>query len=448
MDWWLAIKIIWGGLGLGIIILIFIVVWRAKGVISWNLAIHRELKALADQAKNAAPDRQKAIHLIVDTCQVFSRSFSPQQGVNVERLRDFIRSIAACFNPEAERPELQISLGHLIKSLDASLYRFDRIIHQPGLKRINTINIRTIHNLYRWSDDLVRHPWVKWYMAHHSNIQRFTLIRLFIIPDPLSWILFLSRKLLVLVLVKNLLLDITLFTGKLALDAFDGQSDLPVDENRQSPEAVLEDLSHLEMASTLQEDPQIAIIRKDLVGFSTVLISTPTWQDWKTAVRKAAEVLARRQFPDSDRPLEEAAIGPLLVRTRSWLGTLGKGNDIRLVRYFYQTRLSTLFQAKDLSDLVFTSTVRGIMRNSLAAYGWLKWPLKIYRRVKRFSLPGIAADVGWVLGKKSAIALIYGRTFDQACRELDWVYRNSAVLRETGEREAVGKEILSDDGCD
>ncbi|WP_419659661.1 hypothetical protein [Desulfosarcina variabilis] len=435
-------------MGLGIIILIFIVVWRAKGVISWNLAIHKELKALAEEAENAAPDRQQAIGLIVDTCQVFSRSFSPQQGVNLERLRDFIRSIAACFYPDANQPELQISLGQLIKSLDASLYRFDRIIHQPGLKRINTINIRTIHNLYQWSDDLVRHPWVKWYMAHHSNIQRFTLMRLFIIPDPLSWILFLSRKLLVLVLVKNLLLDITLFTGKLALDAFDGKSDGPVEANRQSPEAVLEDLSHLEMASTLQEDPQIAIIRQDLVGFSTVLISTPTWQDWKTAVRKAAEVLARRQFPDSDRPLEEAAIGPLLVRTRSWLGTLGKGNDIRLVRYFFQTRLSTLFQAKDLSDLVFTSTVRGIMRNSLAAYGWLKWPLKIYRRVKRFSLPGIAADVGWVLGKKSAIALIYGRTFDQACRELDWVYRNSAVLQGTSEREAVGKEVLSDDGCD
>ena len=445
MDWWLTIKILWGGLGLGMIILIFIVVWRAKGVISWNLAIHKELKALADEAKNAEPARKKAIGLIVDTCEIFSRSFSPQQGVGVERLREFIRSIAACFYPDAKQPELQISLGQLIKSLDDSLYRFDRIIHQPGLKRINTINIRTIHNLYRWSDDVIKHPWVKWYVVHRSNIQRFTLMRLFIIPDPLSWILFLSRKLLVLVLVKNLLLDITLFTGKLALDAFDGKSGVPVEENRQSPEAVLEDLSHLEMASTMQDDPQIAMIRQNLVGFSTVLISTPTWQDWKTAVRKAAEVLARRQFPDSAHPMEEAAIGPLLVRTRSWLGMLGKGHDIRLVRYFYQTRLSTLFQAKDLSDLVFTSTVRGIVRNSLSAYGWLKWPIKIYRRVKRFSLPGIAVDVGWVLGKKSVLTLIYGRTFDQACRELDWVYRASAGRRPITDQTPLIDSVTTED---
>jgi hypothetical protein len=40
--------------------------------------------------------------------------------------------------------------------------------------------------------------------------------------------------------------------------------------------------------------------------------------------------------------------------------------------------------------------------------------------------------VGWVLGKKSVLTLIYGRTFDQACREQDWVYRQSAAMRTTG----------------
>ena len=441
MDWWLIVKIIWGSLGLGFIGLIMIVVWRARGVISWNRSIDKELKALAAEAETVGPARKKGIKRVIKECEILSRALSPEQTVSVERLRSFIRSIGSCFFPEAERPELQISLGHLIKSLNASLYRFDQIIHRPGLKRIQTINIRTVHGLYHWSEELIRRPWVRWYVTHRSKIQRFTLIRLFIIPDPLSWILFLSRKLLVLVLIKSLLLDITLFVGKLALDAFDGESEHPVKKNRQALEAVLEDLSHLEVPSTMQDDPKIAVIRQQLVGFSTILLSNPTWREWKTAVRQAAEVLARRHFPDADRPLEEAAIGPLLVRTRSWLGTLGKGNNIMLVRYVYQTRLETLFQAKDISDLVFTSTVRGIVRNSLTAYGWLKWPLKIYRRVKRFSLPGIAADVGWVLGKKSALTIIYGRTFDQACRELDWVYRNSAAMRETRGQVAIGDGI-------
>ena len=44
-----------------------------------------------------------------------------------------------------------------------------------------------------------------------------------------------------------------------------------------------------------------------------------------------------------------------------------------------------------------------LFETAVDAYGWLKWPLKIYRRAKRFSLPGIAADLGWVLGKRSAL---------------------------------------------
>jgi hypothetical protein len=227
--------------------------------------------------------------------------------------------------------------------------------------------------------------------------------------------------------MKNLLVDITLFVGKLALDAFDGKSEGPVEEDRHSLEEALEDLSHVEIAAAMANDPEIAAIRQKLVGFSTIMLSNPTWQDWKSAVGEAAEVLAQRHFPHSDRPLEEAAIGPLLYRTRSLLSTLGKGNNIFLVRSVYQTRLETLLQAKDLSALVLTPAVRGIVRTSFAAYGWLKWPLKIYRRVKRFSLPGIAADIGWMVGKKSALALICGRTFDQTCRELDWVYRASAT---------------------
>jgi hypothetical protein len=393
------------------------------------LAIHKELKALVREADKAAPARQKAIHLIAQTCQEISRSLSPEQIVNAERLQTFIRSIAACFFPKAARPELQISLGHLIKCLDASLSRFDQIIHRPGLKRINSINIKTVRGLYRWSDELVKRPWVKWYVSHRIKIQRFTLMRLFIIPDPLSWILFLSRKLLVLVLMRSLLVDITLYIGKLALSAFDDETDPPIEESGEALEAVLEDLAQMDIPSTLQNDPEIKAIRHEMIGFSTILLSNPTWQDWKTGVRKAADVLARRHFPDSDQPLEEAAIGPLLQRSRSWLSTLGKGSNILIVRHIYKTRLETLFQAKDISDLVLSPTVRSVARRSLATYGWIKWPLKIYRRLKRFSLPGIAVDVGWVLCKKSALALIFGRTFDQACRELEWVYRKSADMR-------------------
>jgi hypothetical protein len=430
MNWWPITKVIWGGIGFGFACLLLIVAWRARGAISWNLAIRKELKRLAGQAATATPARKKAIGLIQIKCERIFHSFSPWKAADAAHLHDFVRSIAACFFPEAERPERQVSLGHLVRSIDASLSLFDRIIHRPGLNRLKKINIRTIHDLYRWSDKMMQRSYVKWYLAHRYGVQRFSLLRLLILPDPFSWMLFLSRKLVILVLMKTLLVDLTLFVGKLALDAFDREYDRALEENPQVLEETLEDLSRIKMPPAMENDPAIKAIRQGLVGFPGLLYSNPTWENWKAAVVKAADHIARRHFPHADKPLEEAAIGPLLHRSRSWLTTLGRGENVTLVRYVYKTRLETLFKARDISDLVLSPMVLRLFRTSFSTYGQLKWPLKIYLQAKRLSLPGIAMDLGWVLGKKSALALIFGRTFDQACRELDWVYRMSADMKD------------------
>ncbi len=431
LDWWPITRLVWGGIGFGFACLILIVAWRARGVLSWNLALQKELKNLAIQVEKAAPARKNALSLIQKRCYRILHSLSPWEAADATHLRDFVRSIAACFFPGFERPELQVSLGHLVRSIDASLSLFDRIIHRPGLNRLETINLRTIHELYRWSDELIQRPYVQWYVAHRNAVGRFSLLRLLILPDPFSWFFFLSRKLVILVLMKSLLVDLTLFAGKLALDAFDREYDSTVEETPHILEETLEDLSHIKMPPVMENDPTIKEIRQGLVGLPVLLYSDPAWEKWKAAVLKAADHIARRHFPGADKPLEEAAIGPLLRRTRSWFKTLGKGENVTVVRYIYKTRLETLFKARDVTDLVLSPMVRRLFRTSFRTYGQLKWPLKIYLRAKRLTLPGIAMDLGWVLGKKSALALIFGRTFDQACRELDWVYRISADVNDS-----------------
>ena len=446
MDWWPIVKIVWGTIGFAAVCLILIVVWRSRGVIAWNRDIRKELRALAAEAERAAPARKKGIGLIIGECDAIFGSLSPGRSVDAERLHRFIRSIAACFFPDAERPELQIPLGRLIRSLDASLSRFDRILRRPGLRRIQSVDIRTLRGLYDWSSGLLKHPLAKWYVAHRAAVQRFALVRLFILPDPFSWILFLSRKLLVLVLMKILVVDIVLFVGQLALDSFDSVKRGPVEEDADTLEATLDELSQVPIGPTADGDPALVDIRRRLVGFPTIVLSNPTWQEWRGAVRSAAEILARRHFPDADNPLEEAALGPLLNRTRSYLRTLAQGDRVIFVRTLYNMRLETLMQARDLTDLALSPVVRGIVRTTAATYGWVKWPLKIYRRLKRFSLPGVAMDLGWVLGKKTALALICGRTFDQACRELDWVYRTSAAMKGSPSTGHLVADAASPDG--
>ena len=425
MDWWWIIKLIWGGIGLVLACLLLIAVWRAQGFIAWNRSLQKELKSLAKEAETASLKRRNGIRVIQDRCDEILYSLSPRLG-DLDELRDYVRAIAACFFPDAQRPELQVSLGNLIQCMNDSLGRFDRILQRPGLNRLKSINIKTIRNLYRWSVGVMQHPSVKWYAEHRILIRRVSRIRFLFFIDPFSWIFLLSRKVVVFLLIRTLVLDITVYVGKVALTAYGQNHYRSEDEDVDILEETLEDLSNVQMPPAMETDPVLIQIRQELVGFSTVMLSNPTWDKWKVAVRKAAEHIARSYFPDSDNPVEEAAIGPLLYRTRSWLDTLGKGETIAVVRYAYRTRLETLSQARDVSDLILTPTVRRAMRTALGTYGWLKWPLLIYRRAKRFSLPRVAVDLGWFVGKKTILVLIHGRTFDQVCRELEWVYRISS----------------------
>jgi len=425
MDWWWIIKLFWGGIGLGLACLLLIVVWRAQGFIAWNRSLQKELKSLTKEAESDSLNRRNGIRVIQDRCDEILYSLSPSLG-DLDQLRDYVRSIAACFFPDARHPEFQVSLGYLMQCLNDSLVRFDRILQRPELNRLKSMNIKTIRNLYRWSTGVMHHPSVKWYAEHRILIRKISRIRFVFFIDPFSWIFLLSRKVVFLLLIRMLVLDITVYVGKVALNAYDQDQYKSEEEDVGILEETLEDLSHVQMPSAMETDPVLLDIRRELVGFSTVMLSNPTWEKWKEAVRKAADHIARKFFPDSEAPVEEAAIGPLLYRTRSWLETLGKGETIVIVRYAYRTRLETLFQAKDVSDLVLTPTVRRTIRTALGTYGWLKWPLLIYRRAKRFSLPRVAVDLGWFVGKKTILVLIHGRTFDQVCRELDWVYRISS----------------------
>jgi hypothetical protein len=108
-------------------------------------------------------------------------------------------------------------------------------------------------------------------------------------------------------LIRTLVLDITVYVGKLALNAYDRDHADPWKRMLSSLEETLEDLSHVQVPPAMEADPVILEIRRELVGFSTVMLSNPTWEKWKAAVRKAADHIARNYFPDSDslwkRPL-------------------------------------------------------------------------------------------------------------------------------------------------
>jgi hypothetical protein len=182
-------------------------------------------------------------------------------------------------------------------------------------------------------------------------------------------------------------------------------------------------------------DPQIKEIRNRFVGFPSMMTSNPTFIEWKNAVHEAAGYISKKYFPESDSPLEEAALGPLLENARSWIATFGKGKEFPVLRRFYKTRLDTLYRVKSLSDIILPKPLRIFADKALKTYAWLKWPMKVYRSAKKGSPWKIAIEVGWTVSKKASLVYIYGKTFDKACKELERVYYQSREV--TNAKKAV-----------
>lgn len=213
------------------------------------------------------------------------------------------------------------------------------------------------------------------------------------------------------------------------MEAYSNEEIFVQEENEDELEKTLDDLDFLENNEESLADPEIQEIRKRLISVSGLLMSNPGFDQWKNAVHEAAIFISKKHFPESDHPLEEAVIGPLLEKTHAWVSSFSKGEDLPLVNRFYKMRLDTLYRSKSLSDTLLPRPFRSFVEKALKTYGWLRWPLKTYQLAKKSSPWKIALEVGWIAAKKASLAHICGKTFDKACKELESVYSRSRELK-------------------
>ncbi|OQX23845.1 MAG: hypothetical protein BWK80_23910, partial [Desulfobacteraceae bacterium IS3] len=79
-----------------------------------------ELKELAKAAEAAPSPRKEAILLVENRCTAIFRSASPEL-IEIKGINDFVVSVATCFHPQSERPELQVTVGRFLRTLEKSL---------------------------------------------------------------------------------------------------------------------------------------------------------------------------------------------------------------------------------------------------------------------------------------------------------------------------------------
>lgn len=432
MDGWVVLKFFWAALASATALAVLVWSVRARGLLSWRKRLTAELAAIEKATRHTKGPQSCGMQIVAARCRSILQDISPEVA-DLRNLPPFIQSIAACYHPAADRPELQATVGAFLKSFSASLDRLDHILNRPGFKKIRALNIRQIRATRQWYTRLAKAPLFRWWLRHRTTIRQMAAFRFFIYADPFMLLAYASNRLTILVLLKYLLVDLYLFSGKVAVEAFE-----------QTPTSVeADETSEVELQATLEElnaagdniqeddfssDPQILAIRRQLVGFTALLSATPTPKIWWTAIIRAAEVIARKYFPDAPKPIEEATLGPLLDRSRFWIETLSRGEQYLITRQIYRLRLETVFRAKDIPTLI-PGAVKSIIGRGYFAYGWLKWPLRVYRWAKRRTPWSIAVAIGWQAAKKASLAYLYGRAFDHACRGLESVYRDSRRIR-------------------
>lgn len=438
MDWLVVWRVLQIVIAFGSILLAgisIIAIWRLRGILNWKRFLRNELKELNSEVETASKTRQQALELVNDRCQKVWRASSPELGELLE-ISSYVRSIASCYHKGAEKPEWRISVGRFISAAQELVHRLELIMHRPGFWRLQRVRIRHIRQSFEWYE-YARQNRIALYLSRNLKvIKRAFRIRLVILPDPFSWLAYLSNRLTILTLTRCLLLEIYLFVGKMAVDAYDNES------QRNTPSAgldelekTLDDLDSLKYSENDISDPQIREIRDRLVGFPSMMTSSPGIKEWKEALVETAHIVAKKHFPESVKPLEEAALGPVLARSRIWIKSLCEADAFPIVNRLYMVKIESLYNMKSLTGSLLPRQFRSLMKKGWEMYGWMKWPLKGFRWIKKGSPAGVALGVGWVLAKKGIINLVYRRAYDMAYKELEMVYRQSRfspLSRESG----------------
>ena len=420
--------ILQGVLAFGVMLLTtasIIVVWRLRGILNWKRSLSKELKGLNKEAEAAGERKKQALKIVRERCYEVWHSTSPEMK-ELADISVYVHSIATCYYPGLEKPELRITIGRFLKSAHDSVDRLELILRRPGFQRLRGVRIRHIRRSYEWYDRVSQYWIVRFVSRYRKLVTRIFQFRLVILPDPFSWLAYLSNRLTMLTLTRCLLVDAYLFVGRLAVHAYNEEGkEEPIPSELGELEKTLEDFDSLEPSEPDVTDPQLLEIRNRLVGFPSMLIFSPGLEDWKKAVERAAKVIAGKYFPDTERPLEEAALGPLLTRSQIWIKSLCKTEKIPVVKRFHRIQIQSLYRMKSFTDIWLPKQVRIFAKKTWDMYRWMKWPLMVYRGVKKSSPAGIAMDVGWMVSKKAFTNFICRYTFDMACQELEMIYSQS-----------------------
>ena len=412
-------------LALIICVVSLLVIWRVRGILQWQRSLHAEMKALNQMAHKSHGSKRLAILKVIQLCDDIRWSHSPDPA-KIMHLDGYLHDIASCYYPDSERPELCLTLGQALSAATILVERLNMIIKRKGLRRFAHIKIKHIHKALLWYQQIYRHSLFNWFLRHRSLISRLMLIRRFLLIDPFSWAAYFSNRMTILIITRTLLLDVYLFIGLLAIDVYDPQTTKR--DNRIDNDQLAETLATLydsSFSDEWQNDPELAQIRSQLTAIPKKIIQPPTINEWKQSILTATNIIAARHFNQSNAPMEEAALGPIVTQLQNLLRSITEVKSYAGIKQLFAVRLESLYDIRAFTGNVSRWRITRLMQKAWGGYRTLRWPLKFYRWIKGSSPTGIAMGMGWEILQKTMINFLARFTFDKTCKEIDGLYYRS-----------------------
>ena len=425
-DIFIIIQSIMAILALFLAISLIIVSWRFRGLLQWRKSLTQELKLLKKEVKILDRSDKKAKNVVIETCESIQRSFLAEM-TEFEHLPDYICRIAACYYPDKDHPEQCITVGNCFFIVQEVAFRIDQLFKNRGLNQFRYLRIRHITDIYRRLKRIQKNPFMVLYLRYRKLIQKISLVRLIVLPDPFSWVFYLSNQFTIITLTRYLLLEIYLYTGLLAIRAY-GQTEKKqsVSFTQEELENLMRDLENLHASDSSMQPyiPELKEIRKKNLGFGRGLFANLSLKQWKSAIVESTHVVASTHFPDADLPIMEACVGPILERSRYWIKTISTIQSIPVVHKLADVKLETIIQAKLMIDNI-PEKVKQTLSTSMKVYQWAKWPISIYRIARKTTPMGMASSIGWIVTRNCIVFYIYHYSFYSVCDEINTIYKLS-----------------------
>ncbi len=400
---------------------------RMRGLLQWKEGLKKELKSMDHAAESATGPELEAIDLVRGRCREILKSNFPEFQ-QLGELENYVSNIAACFHPQHKNPLTAITVENLLKAARTAAIRLEMILRRPGFQTLRNIRFRHIRQTSCRFKQLRNMWFFRVIMRYQAFFVRINQLRLILIPDPFLWLIYFSNQWTLMTLTRFFLLEIYLFTGRLAIDAYNCNPDPEKKAYSQDDlEKVLKEIETLGIENNLSINPELKSIRNRLVGFNAFWGPVPGLETWKQSFYEAAMIISAHHFPESQNPIEEVSLGPLVQRTVHWLNSILETKKYIIVKHLHNVELATVLQVKSIAEIPEIKQLGHFARKSLILYRWAKWPLKIFQRAKRFTAAGVAVDIGWLIARKSFTNLCSRKLFDLSCKELEIIYHLSAL---------------------